>query len=191
MTVVFQAGAFGGNDTGNGGQTNRYLFTPSTGGLDQVRVTFTAPNATFGMQTDHCSIGIDDGSNTGSVTATPIELKFGGVSGFNIAAGATAVSDWTNFTWTAGQLLIAIWDMNAASQGWSDFSKPATTGTAGQLWFKGSTASWNVQTVSGYGGPATGLIYGVTTVEIQSLGPTVDGSVGGQIFRMRQPGWRW
>lgn len=146
---------------GSAGQTWRSQLTGLSGGAQgQARVTFTnAAGATF--DTTHCSIGVDDGSGTGSTTALPVELTFGGASGFSIPGTSSLVSDWVNFSgFTSGNNLIVIADVDAAGSGVISFN-------SSEIAFeKAATQSWNTQTVSGYstfGGPI-----GVTLVETRS-----------------------
>ena len=76
-----------------------WVVTPAGGG-PQVRVTFTAPADTVnGFGTTRCSIGIQAATYVSphETENTPVELTFGGLSGFAaIDSSATITSDWVD-----------------------------------------------------------------------------------------------
>jgi hypothetical protein len=99
----------------------------------------------------HASIGKWDGSIYPNTTSTPIELKFGGASGFS---GATTpqTSDWADLgglSVTSSDKLVVIYDIADIPAALQRYNNAATGVTT---FFHASTQSWNVAdvTASGY-----------------------------------------
>ena len=71
--------------------TRQVFYLAATGTASKIRVTFeAASNKVFAV--DNASIGLRSGTGP-DCTATPTELLFSGVSGFNLGSGQTLVSD--------------------------------------------------------------------------------------------------
>lgn len=160
MAVIFTA-TLSSNDGGNDGLTMRNVCTITGGALDQIRVTFKSAAAAV-LKTDHCAIGIATGTNA-NTTATPVELKFSGVSGFTISIGASATSDWVNFNgFTSSDKLVPIMDI-AATGG----SGNAFVASGPNMFFK-SGASYN-STDGSTGFTNAGAYAFVSSIETQSV----------------------
>ena len=150
------------------------LRCPTTSGGSQVRVTFSAVDT--GWNTRHCSVGIA-ATNTSTV-ATPVELKFGGASGFSLTGYTTITSDWTDLPFTAGQALVVIMDHGASPARFSYWTGnistfPSPVGTA-HSWLA-ATQSWNNSSDAGFNQVNEDAV-GVLSVE--SNGSTGNLSVG-------------
>jgi hypothetical protein len=108
-----------------------------------IRVSFCAGTAQ-GFKVDKVSIGERSGS-TANTVSTPVEIKFNsGQSGFNISANATITSDWLQFPISLGKDYIITFDMSSTS------AYEKYLGSKGTCYYKTSTDSWNVATVSGF-----------------------------------------
>jgi hypothetical protein len=129
----------------------RQLITPLlAGGATNVRVTFTAQTT---LAAGHVSIGIQ--STTYNTTATPVELKFGGVSGFPSTSGASITSDWTSFTFSSSDKLIVIIDGDGTHDGNEKFT---TTGVASCIFYSNTSVpggSYNQASPGGSYTPST------------------------------------
>jgi hypothetical protein len=151
------------NSDGNVNVRNVHVLSSVAIGL--VRVTFKASSA-GNMDPNHVGIAIATGTNadfSGSIT----ELRFGGVSGFSIAANGTITSDWASFTTTAGQNLVTSLSMGAIGSH-ADSSADANS----TPYVYGVNTNWNVAT----GTPTfTGsqASFGVSLIEtISSIDPS-------------------
>lgn len=153
-TKLVSSTTFNANQAGVGGYSFRDPRTLSNGG-NFVRVKFQAAASGANFLTNNCSIGIQ--SSASATVATPVELKFAGASGFNIAPGATIVSDWLAFTTTAGVVVIVVIDNGATS----DIALLAS----GTEYFKSATASYNVAAPAGFSSEAD--LSGVATIEVR------------------------
>lgn len=167
------------------------VFAPSGGGGSptQVRVTFQASTSSP-MILDHASIGIQAGAgNAWDTTLTPVELKFSGVSGFNISATTTITSDWANLVISSSAGTVASRTMTTQGSGWGGFSirqvvSPITGGSPVVVIMDNNASANNVAYVASdnayYTGSATyasttpgGLVtdanhcYGVILIETQ------------------------
>ncbi|HYH70495.1 MAG TPA: hypothetical protein VEX16_04245 [Methyloceanibacter sp.] len=94
--------------------------------------------------------------------AVPTELKFNGASGFSIAAGVAAVSDWTPFPVQAGEVLLTIVD-NGAANGNMRYLASGGDGS----YYTAAANSYNVAAMAG----ATfqsGISYCATRLEVMS-----------------------
>jgi hypothetical protein len=115
MTVAFFMAASGDNQDPNASW--RIVVPTINGPQDQVRVRFCSGTLASGVgQANNCSIGVSTGTNANTV-ATPVELLFGGVSGFSFAKefnNQPIYSDWVNFNgWNAGDKLVVTIDLGA------------------------------------------------------------------------------
>jgi hypothetical protein len=130
------------NDAANGSANySQRLVCPSiASGGTQIRVTLVASTAnTFHLN----NVSIGKQTTTYNTVATPVELKFGGVSGFTIAAGQTITSDWASFTSSHGDNLIVVTDY-AGSNANSRF-----TSSGGLRYYLLSVATFNQATPAG------------------------------------------
>ncbi len=147
------------NNSGVAGYTTRCLLTPTRGGRF-VRVTILGSSAaTFNV--DNAAIGYASGSGPNCLTV-PTELRFNGASGFSIAAGVAAVSDWTPFPCQAGEVLLTIVD-NGAANGNMRYLASGGDGA----YFRASFNSYDVAALAG----ATfqsGISYCATRLEVMS-----------------------
>lgn len=107
-TIFTPIGGLNTQDGGFAGGSVRSRLTITSGSLGRVRATFQA-GASGGLVAAHCSIGVFGGGFT-QTTATPVELLFGGASGFSIAAGASITSDYVTLAFTSADQLVAIID---------------------------------------------------------------------------------
>lgn len=146
-----------GNDTSDAGLSKRNLC-PSmtfTGTVTQVRCTFLASTA-GALNANNCAFGKSSGS--GVTTATPVELLFGGSSGFSLASSGSAVSDWANIPGllTSGDTGVAIMDIG-------------TNGNpqigSGTQWGK-SGATYNQASPAGLS--SGGAIYAISLIEVRT-----------------------
>lgn len=81
---------------------------PSSVGGAKVRVTFRAGSGGY-YNLRYASIGVWNG-NQADMVADPIELTFGGLSGFGVAPGGEIVSDPVSLSITSGQSFVVITD---------------------------------------------------------------------------------
>ncbi len=141
--------ALDANDTGNYGFSFRILI-PLTGTVGtQIRATIrpgTDPGT--GLTVTHASFGKWAGSIYSSVTDTPIELKFGGASGF-VNATTPQTSDWADLgalSFGPSDKMVVIYDViggggpTVAAQRYNNANTGVTT------YFK-DIISWNVANV--------------------------------------------
>lgn len=120
----------------------RQLVTPLLAGASYVRVSFKAGSGTYGLA--HASIGVQ--TTTYNTAATPVELLFGGVSGFSIGSGATTVSDWVPLNFLSSDKLVVIGDAGAAG-GAEAFANSGVTGCT--YYNLAATNSYNVASPAG------------------------------------------
>lgn len=139
-TVVFDPPMTYGS-SGNSGYSIRGVSSAIGTGGTQIRVTFKA-HPTSATSAGHVSIGKQaSGYNT---VATPVELKFGGASGFSIAAGAAITSDWADLTTADNDVLVAVIDSTSSGQ----IRTPGSY--AGGSHYNLNGTSWNQATPSGF-----------------------------------------
>jgi hypothetical protein len=120
-TTIFTPNpALATNYSGLGGNSLRTVATITGSGAGRVCVTFLG--GTSSLVVAHASIGVWTGSNT-DTTATPVELKFSGVSGFTLSANGIIVSDLETLAFTSSNKLVVVLDITSG-----DFE--ATTGSA-------------------------------------------------------------
>ena len=144
------------DNSGVAGYTIRSFLTPTRGGRF-VRVTFLG-SAAATYNVDNAAIG--RWSSGPDCIATPTELKFNGASGFSIAAGVAAVSDWTPFPVQAGEVLLTIVDNGAAN---GNMRSLHTTGDGS--YFKAASDSYNIAALAGMTFQA-GISYCATRLEV-------------------------
>lgn len=164
MTTIFTA-TLPSNSTGNEGFSYR-CFTPITGpSLGQVRVSFGVIGGGGGnWNCDHAAIAVLGGATAPNVAATPIELLFGGVSGFGLVANQVIVSDWVNLSASISDILCIIHDTNV-SAGTIGFNNQV--GNSWDMYRKAASASYNQASVSGYSHFAD-FIFGFSLIETQA-----------------------
>lgn len=157
ITTVY-SNAYTGSLTINTGVSYRAPTdaTISAGGT-QVRVTFKAGTGGT-MVVANCSIGIQSAAEV--TTATPVELKFSGVSGFSIASSATILSDWATLTTSNGQTLVVVIDNTSGS---SIFL--SGKGSGGLTYFRTGAQTYNSANPGGFSSLAD--IGGFNKIEVQ------------------------
>ncbi|KQZ25840.1 hypothetical protein ASD50_20675 [Mesorhizobium sp. Root552] len=167
-TTVFtpSAGVLNGNDTNpNTSFRVRCVLTAASSG--KLQVTFTASTAT-GLTASNASIGKWDGTNNPFTTTVPVELKFGGASGFSIPAGGTITSDLTDhsaaFSLALGESVLVDLDCTSPSgQRYRGSNSNVDT------WYALGATGYNLPTPAGYSKLA-GVDYAVEKVETDSAG---------------------
>jgi hypothetical protein len=154
-------------------------ITGSTG--TQIRVTFQ-PGSTNSLSILHASFGKwDTNLNYSNTTATPIELKFGGASGF---AGATTAqtSDWADLSGldlSTGDRIVVIYDVapGTASTSSQRYNNAATGATA---FFHGGDATWDDMDVTTNGFTKLAATnYCIASVETKGAGSSTSGGDSG------------
>ena len=137
QTTIF-TDTLNSSDSGNAGLSLRDVLTITGGAQGQVRATFTG-KAGSPTKVDHASIGIATGTGS-NTTATPVELTFGGVSGFTFPNGSTnIVSDWVNLSgFTSANKLVVIIDLDATTGG-GDYAIDAAASGVTMFFFTGAT----------------------------------------------------
>src|SRR6266403_6063092 len=89
------------------------------GSPTQVRVTFTQITGVGSVTVNNASIGIQAGSGDPyDTSATPVELKFAGVSGFTLVSGSSITSDWATLTVSSSTGTVFSSTPDAAESGW-------------------------------------------------------------------------
>lgn len=127
--------------SGNSGSSIRGISSPITAGGTQIRVTFKSPSG-GGAAATHVAIGKQ--ASTYSTVSTPVELKFGGASGFVMSAGGQITSDWATLTTAVNDVLVIVIDSDSSTQ-------IRTSGTyAGGAYIKPSSSSYNAASPSGF-----------------------------------------
>ncbi len=166
------------------------------GSPTQVRVTFTQITGVGSVTVNNASIGIQAGSGDPyDTSATPVELKFAGVSGFTLAAANSITSDWATLTVSSSTGTVFSGTPDTSEGGWDGYSMrvvyPATgsatpvvvimdvaggavsykdsSGIAGVAgYYKAATASYATADVTGFTGPyGTNRVQAVTLIETQ------------------------
>lgn len=157
----------GGNNTSWRNIIPLPLF--AAGGTTRIRVTFKAiATGPTSSDTNHCSVGVWNGANT-DCTATPVELLFGGASGFSILSGTQITSDWVDLPVVVGDKLVVILDLGGLGTMQYD-----TSSGSGANYANAPAASYNAATQASTGYTWNNLsptgIMGVTLIEVQSTG---------------------
>lgn len=153
-TVVFTPPGAIINGGTNTGESYRNIVTV-TGGGSNIRVTYQAALAGSPLTSAHISVGVN--TTNADTVLTPVELKFGGASGFVIPLGSTLTSDITPFVWTVANKLVVVEDTISGND-----AQIAATGMS--FYFKAATSSYNQATVTGFGNVANFLL-GVVKIE--------------------------
>jgi hypothetical protein len=151
--TVFANSTLSTDNTSGGSSGYRIAVAPATGGSGQVRVTLQAGAGAVlnvqGVVCDHVSIGV--AATAPNTAATPVELKFGGVSGVKLdTPNAQGTSDFSTLSFLSTDTLIIICDQTAGESWDAAQNGTATVGAFGGVYFKASTASWNQATVTGF-----------------------------------------
>lgn len=151
---IFGPTLVAGDNGAAAGLSIRSATTPVVGGpYSKVQVTFRG-GSSAGLSCAHVSVGIQ--SNGPNTAAIPVELLFGGVSGFTGAAGGLSTSDLTPFQIANGQTLIVTCD---ASGG--DISVWGSSPVNG--FWKNGAATYNQASVTSFNQSST--IYGLYLVQ--------------------------
>ncbi len=129
----------------------------STSG-DQIRITLTG-HPTQACVVSFASIGVRDGATTNTL-AVPTQIFFGGLPGVTITAGATVVSDWTDFTFNEAVDHLVITDI--ANSYWKYLAAGSES-----AYYRAGYTSYNLATVTGFSTGA-GCTYVVSKIEVRS-----------------------
>ena len=174
-TVFTPSGGVLNADDTNIGLAFRVRCVLSAGSNGKLQVTFTA-RSNVGLQANHCSVGLSSSSTSSVTTTTPVELKFGGVSGFSIAAGASITSDLTDhsavFTAGSGAAVIVCIDVGSTAGGERYRSSNSNVDT---YFVAYGTGLWNIADPASVGQTMTklaGTDYTVEKVETNASGGT-------------------
>ena len=154
----------GGGAGGAEGTSARQVCKTLSAGGDQLRVRIKA--GTSGRTTlSRVSVG-KLGASQPNTAATPVELKFGGLSGLDIGPSEAMWSDWLNFSTTAGDTLVVVADYAATGGNFAWNGWPPPNPSNADEWYKYTTASWDQATVSGFA-QNVGLCILVDSIEVQ------------------------
>lgn len=158
QTAVFST-SFVANSGGNAGYSYAQTVPNISAGGDHVSVTFN-PTVNGVHSASHVSICVQ--SSGYDCASTPVELTFGGVSGFSIPNGGSALaSDFVALTTSPGQTLLVKEDVS------SDYMPRNGAGFSG---WNSAGAYWNVGTPpSGWNGFSNN--YGFSLVQVEYQGP--------------------
>ena len=110
---------------------------------NRCKFTFVAQNGTS-LRVDNVSIVERDGY-TANGTHSPVEILFGGVSGFTISAQSKITSDWLYYRIRKDKQYLVIVDVSTGTYA-SRYVYAAGQGS----YYKASTNSWNQQSVTGF-----------------------------------------
>lgn len=131
-------------DDNNANTSFRVVVKPTGGGNGLVRVTVTTAVGTS-LTVRNVGVGVWNGSNSFTI-APPIELLFGGVSGFiGLPGGQSIVSDLGNLAFGGADRLVVIVD--DGSPGGNRFSSGNSNA---DTWFLTGGASFNQSSPGGY-----------------------------------------
>jgi hypothetical protein len=157
QTTIFNA-PFQSDGSGNSGYSGRMVIPNISVGGGQVRVSVDA-DISGTLSAGHVSVCVQE--SVQNCQSAPVEVTFGGASGFSQAANAGVLaSDWIILATMAGQNLLVIFDITSAPT--------PKNGTGVSYWSSG--ASWNAGSPSGTWANS-GIVYGVTKVEVQGGSP--------------------
>ena len=147
----------------------------------QIRVTFQ-PGSVNSLTILHASFGKwDTRLNYSDTTAAPIELKFGGASGFT-GATAAQTSDWADLSGldlSSGDRIVVIYDVapGTASTASQRYNNAATGATA---FYHTGEESWNVMSTAGHGFSMLATTnYCIASVETRGVGSSTSGGNDG------------
>jgi len=172
-TAVYSNGTLAGDNAIAPNISVRIGVAVAAGSGTQVRVTLKAGASSSvgvqGISCSHVSIGVSTGTLP-NTTATPLEIKFGGVSGVTLNTSlAQQTSDFTllsGLTWTSTDTLVIICDQDATINFDAAQVGAATIGAFAAVWEKAATTSWNVAAPAGFTNLGT-FGYAVVSVETQ------------------------
>lgn len=166
VTLFTASPALNANDT-NANTSFRICTPVINNSITQIRVTFQASTA-VGLTVSNASIGK---RTTGeplysNTTLTPLELLFGGNSGFSISANSSITSDWltiSGFSLTTGEQTVVIFDgTSPAGQRFNN----ANIGV--ETFYKTGTPSYNISNTIGLGfSLISDTDYSIVSVETQ------------------------
>lgn len=146
------------SDNDNGAFSARQKIGSIAAGGTEIRVRFVASLATA-LTCVKASVGFD---STAPNATGLTELKFGGASGFSIAAGATITSDWLILTTSAAQNLIVHGD-------YSNWGARQTNSGGDGVWYKSGTfVEYLTGSVTGYSALGAAFANPVNLVEVQA-----------------------
>lgn len=153
-------------DTNDSGSAN-YCIRTKAGlllfGGNQVRVRFVAPTSGSNFTVDNASIGVMGGATAPDCTTDPpVELKFSGSSGFNLTAGNTITSDWTDLVTTTSDYVIVNID-HASTGGGARYTSSGYQGD----WLQASYNGYNLADVT-MGLFAAAGAYGIDLIEVRT-----------------------
>lgn len=128
--------ALGTND-GNTVISFRNSVVVTAGSNGQVRATFSSGTATA-QTAANCSIGVHSGVDGWATASTPVELLFGGGSGFTIPSNSQITSDFVSLNFAITDRLVVTIDLTGTG------SQLFSTGeTNCDCWFLASGATYN------------------------------------------------
>jgi hypothetical protein len=133
--------------------------------ISSMRAKFMAGIGGEGLHCDNVSVGTNvEGPNT---LAIPVELTFSGGSGFNVAAGATAQSDWISLDIPSGwSNLVFVMDVGSTFGG----SAWQTTDANCYTYYRSTNNSYNLANVSSFSVFPAGYLFVLTEIEVQPQG---------------------
>jgi hypothetical protein len=169
MTIIWSAPPILGSTGGAwSGFSVRVICIPVISqSYTYVRVGFLGPPAGGNnMHANHVAIAHASATQP-NATATPVELKFGGSSGFNVGTITAAISDWLSFPITTADningLLVIIDLATGADIGYYSGDPNFCL----SYWKSGS--SFSTQNVTGYTADPGGIVD--TAINIQVMDP--------------------
>jgi hypothetical protein len=129
-TIFTPTPAFPGNEPGLSGNSLRTVVTITAGSSGRVRATFLG--GTSPLTVAYAAIGVWTGSNT-DTTATSVELKVSGASGFTVGANGTIVNNLETLAFTSSNRLVVILDVTSGDMQKSSAATNANGGLVGPL----------------------------------------------------------
>jgi hypothetical protein len=185
--------------SGWGGRAWRGLFDPNIAPENGVRIRVTiVSGTTTGLKADHASIGILGSATAPSMALTdhagntqPVELLFGGLSGFNLPPNSSITSDWAVLVFMIGDEFIIDIDINSSNANYDTLARGPGDGSA-ISWHHPMAADYNNATVSGYVGNNVAAVF-MTEMDVGAViggfqvgasAPAVLPGKGGEIVNM-------
>jgi hypothetical protein len=152
-TAVYANSTLSGDNTTPASVSWRIGVAVGFASQNQVRVTLKAgAGAALGVSgivCDHVAIGVI--SSGTATTATPVELKFGGLSGCKIdTANAAVTSDWAALSFLSTDTLCVILDQGSAEGFDASQNGTATVGAFGNNYLSNPGASYNQSAPAGF-----------------------------------------
>lgn len=173
VATVFTANPALNADDVNNQTSFRIVCTLAAASNGSLQVTIQ-PGTTNNLTISHASIGKWSGSGA-NTTATPLELKYGGASGFSNATTAqlsdlldhsVATNGATGFSLASGDKVVVIYDI--VNQGTSHASQRYNgAATNADTFYKVPGTSWNSNSSTGFT-QLTGYNFAVAKVETNS-----------------------